>query len=70
MFALFSNIFKMVQKAVQPLSKSKVAALMGTALSREGLASFGKVVGKSTEMTYVSAGVPLEGMMDNLTNQR
>ena len=70
MIALFSGIFKMVQKTVQPISKSKIGVLMKNSLNRQTLASAGNIVGKASEYTYVGTGVPLEGMMDSLTNQR
>lgn len=70
MVALFSGIFKMFQKAVQPISKSKIGALMKDSLNRQTLASAGSILGKASEYTYVGMGVPLEGVMDSLTNQR
>lgn len=70
MFALFSGIFKMLQKAVQPISKSKIGALMKTAVSRDSLAAAGNLLGRASENVYVGTGVVNEHFLDSLTNQR
>lgn len=70
MFALFSGIFKLFQKAVQPISKSKIGVLMKTAVSRDGLAAAGNVIGRSAEYAYTGAGVVNDHFIDSITNQR
>lgn len=60
----------MAQKAVQPMTKSKAAALMGMAVNRQSLASVGTLIGKTAENTYNGTGVVSDHIFDSLTGQR
>ncbi|MBO7605300.1 MAG: hypothetical protein J6S61_02395 [Elusimicrobiaceae bacterium] len=47
-----------------------VGAAMKNCISTPALASLGDGMGKAMEYAYVGAGVPMEGLMDSVTNQR